>query len=198
MSDTNPNATYAVIKELTPEERLREQARRREEAEFIESWALTSEFAEGFKEGFSETIAQSPIVDTMRSNGASEKEIQEYIQNETKSAWSEIKDRITVVNGEVHIAKPKPKPNPNPNATYAVIKELTPEERLREQARRREEALINERLALSAERNAEREKTINSFVRAMRSTGIAEERIETVIREATRIQSQDQSEDFEP
>jgi len=82
----------------------------------------------------------------------------------------------------------------NPNKTYAVTKELSADERLREQARHREEALINERLALSAERT----KTLSSVAAYFKAKGMSDEQIQEAIWEIQNMPTNDSQSPFQP
>lgn len=70
----------------------------------------------------------------------------------------------------------------------AVIKELSDDEKIREAARKREEALFNERSIIQAEREqvraeerAKRETEMAAISKAMRESGMTEEQINSIL-----------------
>ena len=72
---TNPNVQKAVtiIRELSSDEKIREEARKREEALYTERSALSSTYDKGRADGRAEGVAQ--VVANMRALGMSEAEI---------------------------------------------------------------------------------------------------------------------------
>lgn len=72
--------------------------------------------------------------------------------------------------------------NPDVKKAVTVIRELSADERLREQARKRQEALFDEQSALKAERAEGRAEGVDDLANALLRLGVNKEKIEEAVR----------------
>ncbi len=109
----------------------------------------------------------------------------EQIKNDERIAWAVFFNAKT--KEELDMLSETTK-NVGVQKAVAVIKELSADEKIREAARKREEALFNERSIMQAEREqgraeerAKRETEMAAISKAMRESGMTEEQINSIL-----------------
>ena len=110
---------------------------------------------------------------------------QEQIKNDERIAWAVFFNAKT--KEELDMLSETTK-NVGVQKAVAVIKELSADEKIREAARKREEALFNERSIIQAEREqvrseerAKRETEMAAISKAMRESGMTKEQINSIL-----------------